>query len=183
MRWSPPGAEGGPPEGGPGDDAFGALVVAALDALPDVFRERLGSVAIVVEEEAPRINCSRSGRTACSASTRGCRGRRGRRTTVPIRARSRSSGDHCCAPRETADDLARRVTETSITRLRTTSGYRTIGFASSATPAAENSAAADRLCSAGATRRNPQNHLPGRFHAGRMRASVGPHERSDIDPS
>ena len=52
MRWSPPGAEGGPPEGGPGDDAFGALVVAALDALPDVFRERLGSVAIVVEEEA-----------------------------------------------------------------------------------------------------------------------------------
>jgi predicted Zn-dependent protease with MMP-like domain len=51
MRSSPPGAEGEPPEGGPGDDAFGALVVAALDALPDVFRERLGNVAIVVEEE------------------------------------------------------------------------------------------------------------------------------------
>jgi predicted Zn-dependent protease with MMP-like domain len=48
MRWSPPGAEGGPPE----DDPFSALVVAALDALPDVFRERLGSVAIVVEDEA-----------------------------------------------------------------------------------------------------------------------------------
>ena len=29
----------------------------------------------------------------------------------------------------------------------------------------------------------PANHLPGRFHAGRMRASVGPHERADIDPS
>jgi predicted Zn-dependent protease with MMP-like domain len=33
------------------DDAFEALVFAALDQLPDVFRERLGSVAIVVEEE------------------------------------------------------------------------------------------------------------------------------------
>jgi predicted Zn-dependent protease with MMP-like domain len=47
MRWSPPGAEGEPPE----DDPFSALVVAALDSLPDVFRERLGSVAIVVEDE------------------------------------------------------------------------------------------------------------------------------------
>jgi predicted Zn-dependent protease with MMP-like domain len=33
------------------DDAFEALVFAALDQLPDVFRERLGSVAIVVEDE------------------------------------------------------------------------------------------------------------------------------------
>jgi predicted Zn-dependent protease with MMP-like domain len=48
MRWSNQGAEGEPPD----DDAFGALVVAALDALPDEFRERLGSVAIVVEDEA-----------------------------------------------------------------------------------------------------------------------------------
>jgi predicted Zn-dependent protease with MMP-like domain len=48
MRWSTQGAEGEPPD----DDAFGALVVAALDALPDEFRERLGSVAIVVEDEA-----------------------------------------------------------------------------------------------------------------------------------
>jgi predicted Zn-dependent protease with MMP-like domain len=47
MRWLPPGAEGEPPE----EDPFSALVVAALDALPEVFRERLGSVAIVVEEE------------------------------------------------------------------------------------------------------------------------------------
>ena len=34
------------------DDPFTALVVAALDSLPEVFRERLGSVAIVVEDEA-----------------------------------------------------------------------------------------------------------------------------------
>jgi len=48
MRWSPPGAEGEPVE----DDPFTALIVAALDSLPEVFRERLGSVAIVVEDEA-----------------------------------------------------------------------------------------------------------------------------------
>ena len=35
----------------PDDDAFGDLVAAALERLPAVFRERLGSVAIVVEEE------------------------------------------------------------------------------------------------------------------------------------
>jgi predicted Zn-dependent protease with MMP-like domain len=34
-----------------GDDAFGALIMAALDGLPEAFRERLGSVAIVVEDE------------------------------------------------------------------------------------------------------------------------------------
>ncbi|MGD0863057.1 MAG: metallopeptidase family protein [Candidatus Limnocylindrales bacterium] len=33
-------------------DPFEALVLAALDSLPDVFRERLGSVAIVIEDEA-----------------------------------------------------------------------------------------------------------------------------------
>jgi len=32
-------------------DHFDALVVAAIDSLPDVFRDRLGSVAIVVEDE------------------------------------------------------------------------------------------------------------------------------------
>jgi predicted Zn-dependent protease with MMP-like domain len=37
-------------EGAP-DDPFEELVFAALDALPDVFRERLGSVAIVIEDE------------------------------------------------------------------------------------------------------------------------------------
>lgn len=35
----------------PGDDSFEALVFAALDSLPDVFRERLGRVAVVVEDE------------------------------------------------------------------------------------------------------------------------------------
>lgn len=34
------------------EDRFYALVEAAIDELPDVFRERLGSVAIVVEDEA-----------------------------------------------------------------------------------------------------------------------------------
>ena len=33
------------------DDAFEPLVAAALDRLPDAFRERLGSVAIVVQDE------------------------------------------------------------------------------------------------------------------------------------
>jgi predicted Zn-dependent protease with MMP-like domain len=37
---------------GPIDDpAFEDLVVAALDALPDEFRQQLGTVAIVIEEE------------------------------------------------------------------------------------------------------------------------------------
>ena len=34
------------------DDAIEAMVVDALERLPDVFRERLGSVAIVIEDEA-----------------------------------------------------------------------------------------------------------------------------------
>jgi predicted Zn-dependent protease with MMP-like domain len=34
------------------DDAIEAMVIDALERLPDVFRERLGSVAIVVEDEA-----------------------------------------------------------------------------------------------------------------------------------
>ena len=38
------------PSGGQ-DDAFGPLVDAAIDALPAAFRERLDSVAIVVEDE------------------------------------------------------------------------------------------------------------------------------------
>lgn len=35
----------------PDDDAFGELVAAAIERLPAAFRERLGSVAIVVEDE------------------------------------------------------------------------------------------------------------------------------------
>jgi len=36
---------------GDADDPFEALVFAALDSLPDTFRDRLGSVAIVIEDE------------------------------------------------------------------------------------------------------------------------------------
>jgi predicted Zn-dependent protease with MMP-like domain len=35
----------------PDDDAFFDLVEAAIDGLPEAFRERLGSVSIVVEDE------------------------------------------------------------------------------------------------------------------------------------
>ena len=35
-----------------GDDPFETWIAEALDSLPEVFRERLGSVAIVVEDEA-----------------------------------------------------------------------------------------------------------------------------------
>jgi len=35
----------------PTDDALEAIVIEALDALPAAFRERLGSVAIVIEDE------------------------------------------------------------------------------------------------------------------------------------
>ena len=35
----------------PPADAFELLVVAGLDSLPEAFRERLGSVAIVIEDE------------------------------------------------------------------------------------------------------------------------------------
>ena len=36
----------------PADDPFEDWVLEALDGLPDAFRERLGSVAIVIEDEA-----------------------------------------------------------------------------------------------------------------------------------
>ena len=35
-----------------GEDRFGDLIEAALASLPEMFRDRLGSVAIVVEDEA-----------------------------------------------------------------------------------------------------------------------------------
>ena len=44
MIWPDDDSEGPP-------DAVEAAVVATLDALPEVFRERLGSVAVVVEDE------------------------------------------------------------------------------------------------------------------------------------
>ena len=108
MRWSPPGADGEPPE----DDPFSALVVAALDALPDVFRERLGSVAIVVEEEP----------SADQLQSVGAHGLFGLYQGVP---RTSWAADHSpfaskitifrgplLRASRTEDDLARRVTET-----------------------------------------------------------------------
>ncbi|MEO5885429.1 MAG: metallopeptidase family protein [Candidatus Limnocylindrales bacterium] len=38
--------------GATGDDALEAIVIQALDRLPTPFRDRLGSVAIVIEDEA-----------------------------------------------------------------------------------------------------------------------------------
>jgi predicted Zn-dependent protease with MMP-like domain len=35
----------------PSDDAFGQLIETAIEGLPPAFRDRLGSVAIVVEDE------------------------------------------------------------------------------------------------------------------------------------
>ncbi len=42
-------------------DAFEGLVVAAIDALPPVFRDRLGSVAIVVEDEPDAAQLAATG--------------------------------------------------------------------------------------------------------------------------
>ena len=41
-----------PEEPGDASDPFEALVAAAMDSLPEAFRSRLGSVAIVIEDEA-----------------------------------------------------------------------------------------------------------------------------------
>jgi predicted Zn-dependent protease with MMP-like domain len=45
----------------PDDDAFGDLVVAAVERLPAEFRARLGSVAIVVEDEPTRDQLAATG--------------------------------------------------------------------------------------------------------------------------
>jgi len=44
-----------------GDDAFGDLVVAALERLPAQFRDRLGSVAVVVEDEPTTAQLAATG--------------------------------------------------------------------------------------------------------------------------
>jgi predicted Zn-dependent protease with MMP-like domain len=43
------------------EDAFADLVVAAIDRLPDEFRARLGSVAIVVEDEPTPLQLASAG--------------------------------------------------------------------------------------------------------------------------
>ena len=138
---------GEPPEDDPVDDAS-SVVVAALDSLPEVFRERLGSVAIVVEDEAV------PGATAVRPGARPVRPLPGRAADVVGGGpQSVSEQDHDL-PGTAAARLARRRTTSpgasprpSITRSPTTSGSRTSGSASSAAPAAENGRAADRLCS------------------------------------
>lgn len=94
------------------DDAIEAMVVDALERLPEVFRERLGSVAIVIEDEAD----------AGQLASVGARGLYGLYQGIP---RTRLSADASPAPSKitifrgpllrasrNADDLARRVTET-----------------------------------------------------------------------
>jgi predicted Zn-dependent protease with MMP-like domain len=67
------------------DDAMEALVVDALEHLPDAFRERLGSVAIVVEDEAD----------AAQLASVGARGLYGLYQGIP---RTRLSADASPAP-------------------------------------------------------------------------------------
>jgi len=67
------------------DDAMEAMVVDALERLPDVFRERLGSVAIVIEDEAD----------AAQLASVGARGLYGLYQGVP---RTRLSADASPAP-------------------------------------------------------------------------------------
>jgi predicted Zn-dependent protease with MMP-like domain len=47
----PPNAATAPEDPANAGDPFEALVIAALNSLPEVFRQRLGSVAIVIEDE------------------------------------------------------------------------------------------------------------------------------------
>ena len=51
------------PDSGPADpaDPFEALVVAAVDALPEPFRDQLDSVAIVIEDEPTSAQLAESG--------------------------------------------------------------------------------------------------------------------------
>ncbi len=67
------------------DDAIEAMVVGALERLPYVFRERLGSVAIVIEDEAD----------AAQLASVGARGLYGLYQGIP---RTRLSADAAPAP-------------------------------------------------------------------------------------
>ena len=119
--------------------SFAELVVAALDSLPEVFRERLGGVAIVVEDEAsPEL-------AAVGPGARRVRPLPGRAADVvgggpqPISEQDpRSSGDRCCAPREPRTISPDEWPRPSTTKSPTISGSRTGGFATATTtPAAE----------------------------------------------
>lgn len=67
------------------DDSIEAMVVDALERLPDVFRQRLGSVAIVIEDEA----------TAAQLTAVGARGLYGLYQGIP---RTQLSADASPAP-------------------------------------------------------------------------------------
>jgi predicted Zn-dependent protease with MMP-like domain len=67
------------------DDAIESMVVDALERLPDEFRERLGSVAIVIEDEAD----------AAQLASVGARGLYGLYQGIP---RTRLSADASPAP-------------------------------------------------------------------------------------
>ena len=161
-----------------------ALVVAALDSLPEVFRERLGSVAIVVEEEASadQLQSVRAHglfglyqgvpRTSWAADhspypeqDHDLPGTAAARLARRGRPRQAGHRDRPSRDRPPLRDLGRAASRASPRRPLKTVSPRTV-YAPRARP-----------------RRNPANDLPGRFHAGRMRASVGLHERADIDPS
>jgi predicted Zn-dependent protease with MMP-like domain len=67
------------------DDAIEAMIVDTLERLPEAFRERLGSVAIVVEDEAD----------AAQLASVGARGLYGLYQGIP---RTRLSADALAAP-------------------------------------------------------------------------------------
>lgn len=67
------------------DDAIESMVIDALDRLPQVFRDRLGSVAIVIEDEAD----------AAQLASVGARGLFGLYQGIP---RTRLSADGAPAP-------------------------------------------------------------------------------------
>jgi predicted Zn-dependent protease with MMP-like domain len=50
-----------PPAAGEPDDPFGALVAAALESLPESFRDRLDTVAIVIEDEPTADDLAQTG--------------------------------------------------------------------------------------------------------------------------
>jgi predicted Zn-dependent protease with MMP-like domain len=101
-----------PDDAAPEDDPFEALVVDAMDSLPEAFRRRLGSVAIVIEDEP----------TPDQLASVGARGLLGLYTGVPRTAYGAADatvaskisifrGPHLRQFRD-PDSLARGVTET-----------------------------------------------------------------------
>ena len=97
----------------PTDDDIEAMVIDALEKLPEQFRERLGSVAIVIEEEATPRRWRRSGPAACTASTRASAEDElvGPKTSQSP-ARSRSSAARSCARTGHRRALAAAVADT-----------------------------------------------------------------------